>query len=260
MARQPVSIPDSLPLLWQPIVTGEDDNVPGPLVKTLTTDLATGALTKLVHLPPGWSDPVLEWHPVYEEGFQLAPEFRADGEPYVPGHYLYRPPGYLHGPPEAPSVRPRTAYTGMTFLVRMGGRFRVHRYYGTKYPKRDDQPVTDDHTDWPIDLTKCHVGSRAWENAQAGPWAGAQYQWLHRNRLTGGGAIIFRFPPGWSGTGAAGRGTVEEFVADGSIVINGETYEKWGYVCRPASRPGSIYHTSGGAHLICWWDDESELQ
>jgi hypothetical protein len=251
MAREPISIPDIGVINWAPIRCDapEDDNVPGPLWKLLSSDRRTGAITYLTHLPPGWRDEVFDWHPATEEGFRIGPK---------PGDtYGYRQPGFLHGPARAP------LHEGVTILQRMSGPLRILRYNGTKHPHKDNQALTEQHKDWPIeqsrpplDLTKI-----PWEDAPAaGGWAGARFKWLHRNKVNGGGAVLMDLPVGWKGTGAQARGSVEEFVVEGSVTSDGEHYLQWGYVCRAAGDPAGEYSTDEGAQLVCWWDEGSELE
>jgi hypothetical protein len=71
-ARPPVLIPDIQAVQWKAREIRRDGNVPGPVLKSLSRDPQTGAQTRLLHLPPGWHDPQLDWHPTSEEGFRLA--------------------------------------------------------------------------------------------------------------------------------------------------------------------------------------------
>jgi hypothetical protein len=254
MAREPISIPDTAVINWAPIRSDapEDDNVPGPLWKLLTEDRATGAVTYMTYLPPGWRDEVLDWHMTTEEGFRIG---GGEGTASPPGRYLYRQPGQLHGPARAP------LYEGATIIQRMSGPLRILRYNGTKYPRENLQFITDQHKTWPIDQVFVHSNELPWEDAPAGGgWAGARFKWLHRNKVNGGGAVLMDLPAGWKGTGAQARGPVEEFVVEGSVNSGGEQYVKWGYVCRAAGDPAGEYSTDEGAQLVCWWDEGSELE
>src|SRR5262249_42185437 len=176
-------------------------NVPGPLWKLLTSDPQTGAITYMTYLPPGWKDEVLDWHPATEEGFRLG---GGSEGPNPPGRYLYRQPGILHGPAYAPP------YEGVTIVQRMDRPLRILRYNGTKYPHVDGQPVTDEHKDWPVDNIRVRTETIPWVETTDGGWAGTEHKWLHRNRATNGGAILFKIPAGWKGSGSPGREVVEE--------------------------------------------------
>jgi hypothetical protein len=253
MARDPISIPNTAVLNWHPIrVAGDDDNVPGPLWKLLTQDRQTGAITYMTHLPPGWRDDVLDWHPSTEESFRLSGGGTHGADPA--GRYLYRQPGFLHGPAFAPP------YESITIVQRMNRPLRILRYNGTKYPHVDGQAVTTEHENWPVDNIRVLTETLDWEEITSGGWAGTAVKWLHRHRVTGGGAILINMPPGWTGRGSRGNEVVEEFVVDGSVIAGGETYVRWGYVCRAAADPAGEYAAPEGATLICWWDaDELAL-
>src|SRR3954453_5108293 len=127
MARTPVSIPDTHELDWQPLPTARDGNVPGPVFKTLTTDPENGAYTNMLHLPPGWHDPELDWHNSAEEAFRLVGCVGLARPPprgMAVGCYRYRPAGILHGPVRADPL------TGATGLSRFPSAPRILRYTG----------------------------------------------------------------------------------------------------------------------------------
>ena len=249
-----VSIASAWEVDWVALDTSRDGNVPGPVWKPLRHDTSTGALTFMMHLPPGWHDEMLDWHPTTEEGFKLAGSTLLGGTLLDKGCYLYRPPGILHGPVSAPSDE------GSTILQRMNGDIRILRYEGDEFPHEHLQPITDQHKDWPVEWNeKLDTKELEWEPVGAGGWAGASVKWLHRNRITGGGAVMLQIPAGWSGTGSAARGPLEEFVVEGSVVAGGEEYRKWGYAYRPAGAAAGEYSSPGGAVLFCWWDAASEL-
>ena len=120
MARTAVIIPDTFALDWVALPTTEG-NIGGVAVKPLSRDEATGGATFLVHLPPGWHDPQLDWHPATEESFKLAGWSRSgDRESGTPS-YIYRPPGLLHGPTVA------EATLGATFIARFDGDLSIIR-------------------------------------------------------------------------------------------------------------------------------------
>jgi hypothetical protein len=241
LARTPISIPDTHRIDWTPLPTDRDGNVPGPVFKVLTTDPESGAATMMMHLPPGWKDDVLDWHPCSEEAFRLSGAVQMADRHLPLGNYLYRPPGILHGPVRSDPV------LGATMIQRFDKEMRVLRYEGDTFPHEDSQPITKDYERWPLE----------WHEKLApggGPWAGARYRWLNRHRDSGGGALHLQLPAGWSGPGAAAKGEVEEFVVEGSVTMGGQRYETWGYVCRAAGDPAGRYETSEGAMLICWWD------
>jgi hypothetical protein len=253
-ARPPVLVPDIQAVDWEARETRRDGNVPGPVLKILSRDPQTGAQTRLLHLPPGWHDEQLDWHPTSEEGLRLAGRLWMGGELLGEGFYLYRPKGILHGPVLADPL------VGMTSINRMDGEPRIFRYRGTELPHRHAQPITDDWRASPFTWhEKLDTNSLSWEPIKRGPWEGASCKWLNRNRDTGGGAVLLDLPPRWSGRGAPARGQVEEFVVDGTIVAGGVEFGRWGYALRPAAAPAGGYEAPEGTRLICWWErDETE--
>jgi hypothetical protein len=198
---------------------------------------------------------VLDWHPSTEEGLLLGGIADEPGR-MTKGAYVYRQPGFLHGP----AIAPR--YEGVTIVQRVDRPLRILRYQGTKYPMENGQAVTEEHKDWPIDQQlRIDTEALPWEDAPAGGgWAGGRYKWLHRNKRNGGGAALVDLPAGWEGRGPSGRQVIEEFVVEGSIDVGGEHYVKWGYACRAAGAPAGGYRTADGARLCCWWDEGSELE
>ena len=252
--REPVSIPDSHDLNWVSIQLGEDDNVPGPSNKLLTSDPATGAHTRLLHLPPGWHDDRLDWHPHVEEGLTLQGACWIGPNLLEEGSYLYRPPGVLHGPVYGDRD------VGATFIVHWTGRSRILRYEGDEFPHVDGQAITDGHKHVPFEWhQKLDTNPIPWDDAETGGWAGTRYRWINRHGETGGGAIMIDVPAGWQGTGSEGRGATEEFVLAGSLDADGLTYVKWGYSCRAKGDRAGSYSSDEGARLLCWWD-ENELE
>jgi hypothetical protein len=172
----------------------------------------------------------------------------------APEWYGYRQPGFLHGPFAFPYYG-----GGLTLLQRYDRPLRILRYHGTKYPRKDGQPVTDEHENWPVDQGRVDTAEVPWVEVTQDGWAGASYKWLRRNRATNGGVIMIQIPPGWKGAGTPGREVVEEFVAHGSLIAGGEHYVRWGYACRPAGDPAGEYESKEGATLFCWWErDEFE--
>ena len=234
---------------WQSLPT-TDGNVPGPVFKVLSTDANSGGSTILIHLPPGWHDEVLDWHPCSEEGLVLAGIVTLADRLYTPGVYLYRPPGILHGPAAVPGD------DGVTIVQRFSSELRILRYTGDEFPHRDLQPVTREHEDWPIEwLERLDPGERPWSKAEGGPWAGARYKWLARDRREGaGGSILLELPAGWRGESYEARGEIEEFVLEGTVDADGERFERWGYASRPRGSVAGALGTAEGASLVCWWE------
>jgi hypothetical protein len=255
MARQPVSIPNTMAINWHPVPVTYDDNVPGPVWKVLSEDSASGAVTYLYHSPPGWVDPALGWHPHDEETFVLAPQVPdTSSARFYPGYYAYKQPGILHAPPPFSRSSP-FAYQGITFLVRVSGRIQLRRYTGTKFACQAGNYVTDQHVTWPVDPVATNTNAVVLDTApKEGPWGGIGYTWLHRNKRTGGGAILLDLPAGWRGQPPPPRGVREEFVIEGSLDIDGERFERWGYACREASNAAREYVSEVGSRLLCWWD------
>jgi hypothetical protein len=224
--------------------------VPGPVLKVLSTDAKTGGSTIMIHLPPGWHDEVLDWHPCSEEGLVLAGTVTLADRRYTPGVYLYRPPGILHGPAAVPSD------DGVTIVQRFSSELRILRYTGDEFPHRDLQPITRQHEDWPIEWhERLDPEERPWSIADTGPWSGARYKWLARDRRDGaGGSILLDLPRGWQAGAYEARGEIEEFVLAGTIDVAGERFERWGYASRPRSSTAGGITTEEGARIICWWE------
>ena len=254
MAEQSVSIPSAWEIDWQALDTNRDGNVPGPVIKVLRQDPDTGGMTFMTHLPPGWKDDLLDWHPSVEEGYLIAGSCRLNDRVLGAGCYLYRPPGILHGPVAAPED------AGATILQRVDKELRILRYEGDTFPHQDLQPVTKDHERWPVEWNeRLDTAELEWEPVADGGWAGTRIKWLHRNRDTGGGLVMLELPAGWSGAGSEARGAVEEFVLTGSLDAGGVRYGKWGYAYRPAGRPAGRYETAEGCQLVSWWNGANEL-
>lgn len=250
MPRTPVSIPDTHALPWQGIPT-RDGNVPGPVLKVLTTDPETGALTILIHLPPGWHDDELDWHPSAEEGFRLHGWVEIAGRHLPVGNYLYRPAGILHGPVKVCPLE------GATGIQRFPAPLRILRHDPADgHPHEDLVCITDDHLHDPFTWhERLDTLALPWEDCPAdGPWHGARLRWLNRNRDTGGGAVQLLLPPGFAGAGAQARGWSEELVVEGEVEADGATYVRWGYRCRAAGEASTRVASPGGALLICWWE------
>lgn len=248
--NQPSLIPDTHAIPWVAIDTERDSNVPGPVLKLLAADPATGAATVLLHCPPGWRDPVLDWHPTVEEAFTVAGSLQMAWNTMTTGSYLYRPPGVLHGPPHADDV------TGATFVIRMDGESRILRYEGSEFPHRHMQPISDQ---W--QASRCTWVERLpteglpWLPLSTGPWAGARAKWVNR-RLdgSGGGCAMIELPAGFSGPGTLCRGHVEEFVWEGALTVGGVDFATWGFACRAQGDAAGSYGSPAGATLICWFE------
>lgn len=249
MPRTPVSLPDTHTLPWLALAT-TDGNVPGPVLKLLTSDPESGAMTILIHLPPGWHDDLLDYHPCAEEGFRLHGWVEINGRRLPVGNYLYRPAGILHGPVKVDPL------VGATGIQRFPAPLRILRYTGDEFPHEDLQPITDEHERDPFTWhEKLDTTALPWEECPAGgPWAGARHRWLNRDRETGGGAIQLELPAGFTGHGARGRGTVEELVVSGAMEADGAEYVRWGYRCRAAGDASTRVASPGGALLVCWWE------
>lgn len=252
MARTPVVIPSSWDLEWTAIPTGVDDNVGGPAVKLLTEDPVSGATTMLIHCPPGWIDPRLDWHPHDEEVFFLAGCVQLRDRYYRRGDYLYRPPGILHGEPAA-----APELDGATTFHRFDSPLRILRYDGDEFPQRDSVPITAQHETWPIPWLEHVKGAEVpWREVAAGGWAGARAQELARNRVNGGGAWLLELPAGWEGRGSTASGPVEEFVVEGSVVSGRDALGLWGYAARPRGEGACASETGA---LLLLFSDEPEL-
>lgn len=251
--QQPIEIPSAWDLNWQPLDTSRDGNVPGPVWKLLRNEQGV-SMTYIMHIPPGWRDDELDWHPSTEESFKLQGSSQFPGNEIARWNYLYRPPGILHGPVSIDNE------DGSTGLQRMSGDLRILRYDGDEFPHEHLQPITDEHKTWPVEWNENRDLNRfPWEPVTEGPWQGAEVRWAHHNRVTGGGAVMLQIPAGWSGEGSRARGPLEEFVVQGSITIGDTDYGKWGYRYAPAGEAAGTYASEEGAILFCWWDQANEL-
>ena len=250
---KPIHIQSAWNSDWSAIPT-DDGNVPGPVLKLLREDPTTGAQTFLLHLPPNWYDPALDWHPTTEEGYIIAGEVVLNDRSLTAGCYLYRPPGILHGPAGSPHD------LGATIVQRTDGPLRILRYTGKRYPHRDLQPITDDHLQSDVKWTERRdTGKLRWHHVKDGGWRGARLRWVHRNQRTGGGLVLLDLPAEWQGTGSEARGPVEEFILEGEVVAGGEEFGKWGYAYRPAGKAAGHYKSSAGARILSWWNGANEL-
>ena len=233
---------------WQSLPT-TDGNVPGPVFKVLSTDADSGGSTILIHLPPGWRDEVLDWHPCSEEGLVLGGTVTLADRRYTPGVYLYRPPGILHGPAAVPGD------DGVTIVQRFSSELRILRYTGDEFPHRDLQPVTRQHeTGRSNGSTARSRGAPVVEGGRravggrsiqvAGPGSARRSRRLDPARAAGGRR----------GEPYEARGEIEEFVLEGTLDADGERFERWGYASRPRGSAAGGLATAKGASLICWWE------
>ena len=171
------------------------------------------------------------------------------------GCYLYRPPGILHGPASAPSDN------GATILQRMNGEVRILRYDGDEFPHEHLQAITDEYKTWPVEWNEhLDVSAMPWEPVTSGPWTGTSFKTVHRNKVTGGGAVLLNIPGGWRGEGSRVRATVEEFVVHGEYTAGAEHYGKWGYSYdplerRPASTPQKAGRSCSAGGMRTRWSD-----
>jgi hypothetical protein len=253
--RESIRVPRVAELPW--VTSPKPGGVPGGAKKILgiskggamAIDPELEVTTALAHIPPGWVDEELVYHPCVEEAYVLEGEgFMAD-RPRNKGWYLYRPPGILHGPAGQPP------YASRVMVQRFAAAGGLLRYDGDEFPHVDSQPVTDDHERWPVGwVESLDASALPWLPVEGGPWGGTEHKWLSRNKVTGGGALLLRLPQDWIGTGTETRGSVEEFVVDGELTMGGQWFERWGYASRPIGDAAGVYHAPGGACLICFWD------
>ena len=253
--RDNVVVPRVNELEWT--TWGLPGGIGGPTIKRLSKGVAPAfssdpeleMMTFISHIPPWWHDPKLVYHPCVEEGYILQGKVQLADRIYPPGSYLYRPPGILHGPALAPCDE------GVTLFHRFASEGGILRYDGSEFPHIDSQTVTDEYQEWPVDwVEQLDATAVPWTAVASGPWDGAAVKWLSRNRQTGGGTLLLRLPPGWSGAGTTGRGAVEEFVVSGSLTSGGQYFDRWGYVCRQAGESAGSYAAQGETELICVWD------
>jgi hypothetical protein len=252
-ATETVIIPSAWDLDWMAIDTS-GGNVPGPTLKMLYEDPQTGAVTFMTHVPPNWHDKNLDFHPTTEEGFVIAGHVKLADRLLDAGCYLYRPPYILHGPVYAPND------LGCTLFQRTSGPLRILYYKGTEHPHKDGQPIKDDYLHSDVEWSeKTDTTELPWEQVKEGGWSGTQIRWIHRNKRTGGGFVMIEIPPGWTGTGSAARGPVEEFILSGSLDAGGTSFGKWGYAHRPGGKPAGKYSSTDGATVLSYWNGANEL-
>jgi hypothetical protein len=252
-------VPDLMDRDWIPLDTSRDGNVPGPVWKPLTADPETGACSYLMHLPPNWHDNELDIHPTVEEGYVLRggttlgdPALDTFG-PHPVGNYMYRPPNIIHGPARASKL------DGATLFQRMSGELRILRYEKDDFPQKHKQPVTDEWKTWPIPWEEEIDTTSLPDEPSTGGWEGTTHRWVYRNKETNGGCVIITVPAGWTGTGSACRGSVEEFVIEGTLVAGGVEFPQWGYAYRHPGDPAGNYASPEGARILCLWDEADEM-
>jgi hypothetical protein len=243
-------VPSAWDLDWIPLDHVKEGCVPGPSWKVLHTDPHTGAMTFLMHIPPGWHDPQLDYHPSTEEAYHLEGIATLDDHRMDPECYLYRPPYILHGPV--------TIHTSFTALHRTSAPLQVLRY--TDGPGHHMMPIRDDYQDWPVEWSeRIDVLGIPFAEVTHGGWAGTRLKWVYTHKVNGGGCVIIEIPPGWEGTGSEARGAVEEFVIEGDLTAGGVEFGRWGYAHRPAGEPAGTYASRGGARLMCHFNGANEL-
>jgi len=100
----------------------------GIVVKILNHEPATGGMSMLITIPPGWTEDRAEHHDCVEESFKVAGDISIveDGKPHTlaAGDYFFRPPRIKHGPM-------KTAH-GTTSLIRFSA--AVVNHYGPIEP------------------------------------------------------------------------------------------------------------------------------
>lgn len=258
-------IPRIVDVPWQTLVLHDDDHVPGAVFKLLShgfgglsEDPDMPVQTWLVHIPPMWFDPVLTYHPSTEEYFRLVGTsplgFKSE---LGGGSYTYRPPGILHGSRGFTTGFATESGTAIYRFCDPTVQDVLLRYEGTAVPQQNYWPVTDEAARWPIDWIEfLDPAALEWAPVEQGPWRGTLAKRLSCNRVTGGGAVLLRLPPGWRGEGSRARGTVEEFVLEGPVSMGCQWFETWGYACRPQGDPAGVYVSPNGSTLLCFWDDD----
>jgi len=206
---------------------------------SMSRDSNLRVVTMFNHIPPWWSDPELVYHPCVEEAFILNGTVQLADRVYGPGCYVYRPPGILHGGALVPSD------IGATLFHRFADEGGLLRYEGTELPHIDSQPITDEYEDWPAQwVERVDSGELPWLEVPKGPWEGAACKWLTRNRVTGGGTLLIKLPPYWTGVGSRAKGTIEEFVVEGACIMGGQYFDMWGYA------------SISEVQLLCIWDED----
>jgi hypothetical protein len=114
-----LTLVDASALPWTEVRT------PGPpaglTIKPLHRDPGGARVTRLIRALPGWRDPRLEHHLIFEEAFTLAGRATYNFGELTPGTYFFRPPRIKHGDFTA------AAPDGCTWLIRSGG--EIVNYY-----------------------------------------------------------------------------------------------------------------------------------
>jgi hypothetical protein len=235
---------------WIPLDYVKEACIPGPAWKLLFEDPQTGGMTYLMHIPPGWHDPQLDYHPSTEESYHLEGTVTLGDRRIDAECALYRPPYILHGP-----VTVQTSFTG---LQRTSAPLQMMRY--TDGPGHHLMPITDDYKDWPVEWSeRIDVNGIPFAPVTEGGWAGVELKWVYQHKGHGGGCVMIDIPAGWEGTGSPARGALEEFLIEGDLTAGGVAFGRWGYAQRPAGEPAGTYASRGGARLLCYWNGANEL-
>jgi quercetin dioxygenase-like cupin family protein len=100
----------------------------GIVVKILNREAATGGMTMLVTIPPGWCEDRAEHHDCIEESYKVSGDIWIveNHSPHTlrAGDYFFRPPRIKHGPM-------KTTH-GTTSLIRFSA--KVENHYGPIEP------------------------------------------------------------------------------------------------------------------------------
>lgn len=83
---------------------------------------------------------------------------------------------------------------------------------------------------------------------------------LNRNEDTGSATLMVRLPAGWHGRHQAQDGTLEVFVLEGQLTLNGESVGTSGFMFVPEGSGDSELSSEQGATALFYWTVGMPLQ
>ena len=89
---------------------------------------------------------------------------------------------------------------------------------------------------------------------------GADCRVLNRNHENGSATVMVRVPPGWRGRHGALDGTLEVFVLEGQLALNGDSVGTSGFMFVPEGSGDSERSSEHGATALFYWTVAMPLQ
>ena len=97
----------------------------------------------------------------------------------------------------------------------------------------------------------------AWGSVSDPPIAhGVEARLLTVDSARGTTTLMLRLPPGWTYTETAEDATIELFIAEGDLTVNGERAGAGGFVAVPKDCGPAELSSEGGAQVFLWWSPE----